>query len=80
MNIYEKLLIVQADLKAPKNLFNKFGKFNYRSLESICEALKPHLLERKLSLTISDDIRQIGDRFYVEARATLVNAKTRKKL
>ena len=31
MNIYEKLLNVQTELKAPKGQFNAFGKYKYRS-------------------------------------------------
>ena len=43
MNIYEKLLIIQTKLKAPKNQVNKFGGYNYRNCEDILEALKPIL-------------------------------------
>ena len=42
-NVYAKLLAVQEDLKAPKNKYNNFGKYNYRNLESIFEGLKPCL-------------------------------------
>ena len=35
MNIYEKLLNVQVELKAPKGQFNKFGNYKYRSSEDI---------------------------------------------
>ena len=41
MNIQEKLMVIQQELKAPKSQFNKFGKYNYRSLEDIMEAVKP---------------------------------------
>lgn len=71
MNIYEKLLNIQSQLKAPKNQFNSFGKYNYRSCEDILEGLKPLLKENKATLTINDEIVQIGDRYYVRAIATL---------
>ena len=44
MNIYEKLLVIQKGLKAPKNQRNDFGKYNYRSCEDILESVKPLLL------------------------------------
>ena len=37
------LIAIQSELKAPKNEFNSFGKYNYRSAEGILEALKPLL-------------------------------------
>ena len=71
--IYEKLAKIQATLKAPKNQFNSFGKYNYRSCEDILEAVKP-LLDG-LVLTVSDEIVLIGDRYYVRATATLTDGK-----
>ena len=73
MNIYEKLLNIQAELKAPKNQYNEFGKYHYRSCEDILEGLKPLLKKYKVTLTISDEIVQIGDRYYVKATATLID-------
>lgn len=71
MGTYDKLLKVQSKLKAPKNSFNSFGKYKYRSLESILESVKPLLEEEGLVLTLSDEIVHIGDRFYVKATAYL---------
>lgn len=31
MNVYEKLMNIQTELKAPKNQYNSFGKYKYRS-------------------------------------------------
>ena len=75
MNIYEKLMNIQAELKAPKNQYNAFGKYHYRSCEDILEALKPLLKKYKVSLIISDEIVLIGDRYYVKATATLIDAE-----
>jgi len=72
-NIYGKLHEIQTQLKAPKNQFNSFGKYNYRSCEDILEAVKPLL--NGLVLLLSDDIIQIGDRYYVKATATLTDGK-----
>ena len=73
MNLYEKLSAIQSKLKAPKNQYNNFGKYNYRSCEDILEGLKPLLLEYKATVTLSDEIKQIGDRYYLEATATFVD-------
>jgi hypothetical protein len=74
-NIYEKLTLVQAELKAPKGQFNKFGNFYYRSLEDIVECLKPLLFNNGLTLIMSDSVKMIGDRFYIEATANLINSE-----
>ena len=69
--IYEKLLAVQNELKAPKDKRNDFGGFNYRSCEGILEAVKPLLQEQGLMLTIKDEVVNIGDRYYVRATVLL---------
>lgn len=75
MNIYEKLVVIQSSLRAPKNQYNSFGKYNYRSLEDIVEAVKPLLSQVKAALTISDEPVIIGDRIYIKAVAILTNAE-----
>ena len=69
MEIYQKLERIQKQLKAPKNQVNTFGGYNYRSCEDILEAVKP-LLDGCV-VTISDTIREVGGRIYVEAEATI---------
>lgn len=73
MSVTKKLLEIQGRLKAPKNLYNSFGKYKYRNLEGILEAVKPLLTEYGCTLFIDDDILQRGDRLYVEATATLTD-------
>lgn len=73
MSIYEKLSAIQAKLKAPKNQFNSFGNYNYRSCEDILEGVKPLLLEFNLTQTISDEIVLIGNRYYVKATVTITD-------
>lgn len=70
MTVYEKFKQVQLGLKAPKGQRNDFGGFNYRSCEDILEALKPLLKETNAVLLMTDDIREIGGRYYVKATAT----------
>jgi hypothetical protein len=76
MNIYEKLMNVQASLKAPKGQYNSFGKYKYRSCEDILEAVKPILYEVGCTLTLSDEIVLIGDRYYIKATAHLTGEDT----
>lgn len=73
MNIYEKLLKAQVELKAPKGQYNSFGKYKYRSCEDILEALKPVLDKFKLTLFIKDDVIEVNGRNYVKTVITLVN-------
>ena len=73
--IIEKLINVQATLKAPKSQRNNFGNYNYRSCEDILEAVKPLLAKQGLALTISDEITAVGERIYVKATATLFDGK-----
>ena len=75
MGVYEKLAVVQKALKAPKNQKNSFGGYNYRSCEDILEAAKPLCVDNGLVLTITDDIRMVGDRVYVLATATVTDVK-----
>lgn len=68
-----KLVQVQAALKAPKGQFNKFGGYSYRSCEDILEAVKPLLAEHGLQLTLSDEVLMVGDWHYVKATATVAD-------
>lgn len=65
-----KLLSIQTELKAPKDLKNNFGGYKYRSCESILEAVKPLLEKYKCTLTISDTLVNIWDRYYIKAEVT----------
>lgn len=69
--LVKKLNKIQVELNAPKNMYNSFGKYNYRNLEGIFMGLKPLLKETGLAVTVSDDIIQVGDRIYVKATATV---------
>lgn len=64
------------NLKLQNGQYNSFGNYDYRSCEDILEAVKPLLQKHKLLLNISDEIVQIGDRYYVKATATLIDFET----
>ena len=76
MNVYEKLMTVQTKLRAPKGQYNQFGHYSYRSCEDILEALKPLLAEVGAIVNISDEVKLIGNRFYVEATAMFLDCET----
>lgn len=69
----ERVAEVQANLKAPKNQYNNFGKYKYRSCEDILEGLKSVL--NGLVVTVTDDIHMVGDRIYVKATATITDGE-----
>ena len=71
--LVSKLSVIQSTLKAPKNQFNAFGKYKYRSCEDILEGLK--LVLGGLVVTVCDDIQMIGDRIYVKATATITDGE-----
>lgn len=76
MSVYAKLLAVQCQLKAPKSQYNQFGKYNYRSAEDILEAVKPVCQEVGAVIYMTDRVRYVEGRHYIEATATFVDVDT----
>ena len=74
-SFYERLAAVQADIKAPKDSYNQFGKYKYRNAEGILAAVKPLLAKHRLVINLTDTIVQIGDRFYLRADATITDGE-----
>ena len=68
--------MAQAELKAPKNQYNSFGKYNYRSCEDILEAAKPINKKYGLVLLLTDKPVCIGERYYIEATARLYDTES----
>jgi hypothetical protein len=75
MSFIDKLISIQSELKAPKNQFNSFGKYKYRSLEDIQEAIKPLLTKHKLVMNFNDEIKEIGGVLFVESSCILSDGK-----
>lgn len=69
-----ELFEIQQLLKAPKNQWNDHGKYKYRSCEDILDAVKPLLKKLNCVLTITDEIKNIGDSNYCISTVTLKNA------
>lgn len=80
MELREKLMHIQNELKCPKDQFNSFGKYHYRSTESIMEAVKPLALKYKSIVTVTDELQQIGDRYYILAIATIHDVESDKSM
>ena len=76
MNIYEKLMNIQKELKAPKSQYNSFGKYKYRSCEDILESVKPLLEKYKVTIILTDKLEQIGERYYIRAMAILFDTES----
>lgn len=69
----KKLIEIQKSLKAPKNQYNSFGNFKYRSCEDILEAVKPLCAEKDCLLVLSDEVVKKGEHLFVEATATFTD-------
>ena len=61
---------VQASVVVPKDRYNSFGKFSYRSYEDIVAALKEPCKAAGIAFRLDDRIERVGDRYYVAATAT----------
>lgn len=80
MTVFEKLEKVQQILIAPKNQYNNFGKYSYRSCEDILEGLKPCLKEVGASVLVSDELVLIGERYYIKATAKFIDSADGKEI
>jgi hypothetical protein len=67
----KELISIQAELKAPKNQYNAFGKYKYRSVEDILEAVKPLLLKYGCTLIIEDEVKEVGGIVFIESTASI---------
>ena len=76
MTIFKKLLSIQSELKCHKSRYNPFGQYRHRNAEDILESLKPILAKVKAVVIISDEIVNIGQRFYVKATVKLIDAES----
>ena len=75
LSFQERLLKIQTELKAPKNQYNNFGKYKYRSCEDILEALKPLLEKYGLSLILTDEIKELGGVIFTSAKVKVFDVE-----
>jgi len=74
--IYQKLAAIQSALKAPKSQYNEFGRYKYRKAEDILESVKPLLADNGCTITCSDELIMVGNRYYIKATAILTDVET----
>ena len=75
MNIRQKLIAIQGELKSPKTQVNTFGKYNYRKTEDILEAVKPLCKKYGCGIVIRDEIEEYGGRVFIKAVTIIVDDK-----
>ena len=76
MNIQEKLMHIQQEIKATKDLRNDFGRFNYRNAEHIFESAKPLCAKYKVVLKVSDELEEKCGHPYIKAVAELYDTES----
>lgn len=75
VEINKKLMSIQSELKAPKNQFNSFGKYKYRSAEDIQEALKPLLKKYECSVRLVNEVKEIAGLVFIECKCHFSDGK-----
>ena len=70
--IHQKLNYIQSNLKVEKGRTNSFGKYKYRNLDDIFEALKPLLKETESIITVTDEIVCVNGFNYIKARVNFM--------
>ena len=73
--LLKSLIDIQQRLNVPKNQYNQFGKFKYRSLEDIQAALKPLLAEHGCGIRFDDTIVEHCGRTFLKTTLTFFNDK-----
>ena len=73
--LLKSLIDIQQRLNVPKNQYNQFGKFKYRSLEDIQAALKPLLAEHNCGIRFDDTIVEHCGRTFLKTTLTFFNDK-----
>ena len=76
----ESLKHIQSELKAKKTQFNSFGKYYYRSCEDILEALKPLLKTYNCTLTISDEVKEVGSLVFIQSEARIIDNESKEEV
>lgn len=67
----KKIADIQQNLKVPKNNFNKFGGYNFRSAEDILEATKKVLGD--FILEVNEDMVLVGDLVFKKVTASIIS-------
>ena len=74
-DLIQSLIYIQQHLIVPKDQFNSFGKYNYRSLESILAAIKPLLRSQNCGIRFEDEVIELGGRTFLKTTLYFFNDK-----
>lgn len=72
-DFWKRFVSLQEELKVPKNNYNSFGKYKFRSAEDILEHLKPLCKKYGIAIFISDKALDINGWHYIEATANVID-------
>lgn len=73
--LLKSLIYIQQNLNAPKDQFNTFGKYKYRSLEGIQAAIKPLLAELSCGIRFEDQVVEHCGRTFLRTTLYFFNDK-----
>ena len=76
MSLREKLNVTQIEVKAPKNQYNSFGKYNFRNAAGILESLKPFMDKLHFYVLFNTELIEIGGKLWVKGTAKMCDAHT----
>ncbi len=76
MTLQEKIDEVQQKLIVPKDRGGDGCHFKYRSTEDLKKAIKPLAHAVKLLVTVSDDVRLVGEYVYIVSTAEATDTET----
>lgn len=73
----KRLIAIQQELRSRKDKAGDGGRFNYRSIEDILEAVKPLLAKNECAVVLSDTIFETSDHtLFIKSTATLLAEHT----
>ena len=73
--LLKSLIYIQQHLTAPKSEYNSFGKYHFRSLESILSAIKPLLRSQNCGIRFQDEVIELGGRTFLKTTLYFFNDK-----
>lgn len=74
-DLITKLIDIQQEYVAGKTEDNDFGGYKYRNIETMLKSLKPLIKKHNLFIYFSDDVSNLGDRYYVTSTVTITDGK-----
>ena len=74
-DLIQSLIYIQQHLIVPKDQFNSFGKYHFRSLESILSAIKPLLRSQNCGIRFQDEVIELGGRTFLKTTLYFFNDK-----